>query len=110
MPPSTTIVRTLALTKKGLRRGSLSVADVLSTSPNACPDEEGIKTDFLQQFRRQAMCPNACPDEEGIKTSAHFAEQYRRRRVRTLALTKKGLRRGATQVDEDGFPQSERLP
>ena len=62
--------------------------------PNACPDEEGIKTGVLSHLGgrgfvrtlaltkkglrlrvhvelRPRLGPNACPDEEGIKTREH---------------------------------------
>ena len=62
------IVRTLALTKKGLRRQLGGGLQSVSGS-------------------------NACPDEEGIETSVVTGVTGRTGRVRTLALTKKGLRR-----------------
>ena len=58
--------------------------------PNACPDEEGIKTVLLANIGKPQR-PNACPDEEGIKTGLPRGA-FRAVGVRTLALTKKGLR------------------
>ena len=62
------LVRTPALMKKGLRPGCLSVAGLVIASPNARPDEEGIKTQSV------------------------FAAVVDVDQVRTPALMKKGLR------------------
>ena len=76
-------------------------------SPNACPDEEGIKT-WRPTTSGRGRGPNACPDEEGIKT----VPKGRLRGydwVRTLALTKKGLR-PAGNATMPAQARSERLP
>ena len=53
--------------KKGLRHdGALKLGLVCSLKP--CPDEEGIKTNFLLVALQTNPALKPCPDEEGIKT------------------------------------------
>ena len=94
------LVRTLALMKKGLRLDRAVGYRTAVPGSDSCPDEEGIKTTWTRGHP-PARRSDSCPDEEGIKTRLRRTTRPRSR-VRTLALMKKGLRRrkGGARQDQ----------
>ena len=54
--------------KKGLRHAGY-IDTPLESTLKPCPDEEGIKTNYVHFSFLSLISLKPCPDEEGIKTS-----------------------------------------
>ena len=110
-------VRIAALMKKGLRLNLeiTTKTDFIITSPNCCPDEEGIKTPAGGRpgQNEREKCPNCCPDEEGIKTLSYPLSTGRPPRGGpNCCPDEEGIKTACRQAEqaEDACSGSELLP